>query len=153
MVEKSGTFRSPRDEPLRTLVASKPGVGAERVLDADGGLGLAVKTSLDLDRPLPPGFRVERYATAGGAGLSQALLGVGTFRLRVDVSRYRRLVDLLDAALGHGAGEAWLAQTEGLFTRAGEDLIADLTVRGGRAELNGKSSPLVESLLGRRPPR
>jgi len=141
------------NESLRTLVASRPGVGAECVLDADGGLGLAVKTSLDLDRPLPPGFRVERYAAAGGAALSQALLGVGTFRLRVDVSRYRRLVDLLDAALGRGTGEAWLTQTEGLFTRAGEDLVADLTVRGGRAELNGKPSPLAESLLGRRPPR
>jgi hypothetical protein len=141
------------NESLRTLVASKPGVGAECVLDADGGLGLAVKTSLDLDRPRPPGFRVERYAAAGGAGITQALLGVGTFRLRVDVSRYRRLVDLLEVALGRGAGEAWLAQTQEFFTRSGEDLVADLTVRGGRAELNGKPSPLAESLLGRRPSR
>ena len=155
----SGTPAAGADWPrlanhaLRTLVASKPGVGVECALDADGGLGIALKTSLDLDRPLPPGFRVERYAAAGGAGLTQALLGMGTFRLRVDVSRYRRLVDLLDAVLGRGAGETWLAQAQEFFTRSGEDLVADLTVRGGRAELNGKPSPLVESLLGRRPPR
>jgi hypothetical protein len=140
------------NDALRTVVAARPGVALECILDADGGLGLLIRTSLDLDRPLPPGFRIERHVAAGGGALGQAFLAAGTFRLRVDVKRYRQLVALLDAALGPGSGEAWLARTREFFTRAGEDLVADLMVRGGRAELNGKPSPLAESLLGRRPP-
>jgi hypothetical protein len=141
------------NQAFRALVTSRPGVGLEVAVDAEGGPGIAVKTSLDLDRPIPPGFRIERHAAAGGGRLAQALVGLGTLRVRVDVTRYPRLVDLLDAALGPGAGEAWLARSQGFLVRSGDDLTADLTVRGGRAELNGKPSPEIDALLGHPPAR
>jgi hypothetical protein len=148
-----GDWSRMANEVFRALAASKPGVGVECALDAEGGPGIALKASLDLDQPIPPGFRVDRHVAAGGGSLARALLDVGSLRLRLDVTRSRRLVDLLDAALGPGAGEAWLARGQGFLVRSGDDLAADLTVRGGRAELNGKPSPQLDALLARPPTR